>query len=426
MPDSEPFARLSWQRHGGESVEPALLEVDSVFGGRTSSESRPESMLIESENAAAMARLTETHAGKIDLIYIDPPFLTGRAYRARVGRGEDSRRPDQWQTIPGYTDEWDDGGQYLSTLLPRLRLMHQLLSDRGSLYVHLDWHASAYVRVMLDEIFGPDRFLNEIVWVYHGPSPIRSAFNRKHDTLLVYTKTENYTFNADAVRVPYSDSTVKTFASSDKAGFGKKPDLARGKVPEDWWYFPVVARLHTERTGYPTQKPEALLERIILASSNPNDLVADFYCGSGTAAVVSARHGRRWIACDTSRLAVWTTARRLLLDDPDASFRLLRSADSHPDELRPTWSLSEDGSTLSLSGMDGSSSPQPFPDNLLLWEIDPDHRGQAFRGRQRVVRPIGDDSIRLELELGEVSRESGQVAVRVVDTTGGEGKAILQ
>jgi hypothetical protein len=164
----------------------------------------------------------------------------------------------------------------------------------------------------LDEIFGRERLVNEIAWVYHGPSPVRRAFNRKHDTLLVYTKTADYTFNADAVRQPYNESTVKTFASSPRAGFGKVPNLARGKVPEDWWYFPVVARLHGERTGYPTQKPEALLERILRASSNPGDLAADFFCGSGTLPLVAERLGRRWLAGDLSRRAIHTTKKRLI------------------------------------------------------------------------------------------------------------------
>ena len=200
----------------------------------------------------------------------------------------------------GYPDDWGDLDHYLDMLYPRLVLMHRLLAKTGTLYLHLDWHANAYARILLDEIFGADRLLNEIIWVYHGPSPIRSAFNRKHDTILAYTKSQDYTFNVDMVRQPYNSNTVKTFASSTKAGFGKVPDLARGKVPEDWWYFPVVARLHSERTGFPTQKPEALLRRIVLASSNPGDLVADFFAGSGTLGSVAGRCGRDFILSDVT------------------------------------------------------------------------------------------------------------------------------
>ena len=148
-------------------------------------------------------------------------------------------------------------------------LARDLLTDSGTLYVHLDWHAVHYIKVELDRLFGRARFLNEIVWCYHGPSPIRSAFKRKHDTILVYTRSANYFFDADAVRMPYDPATVKTFASSPRAGFGKTPDLARGKVPEDWWYFPVVARVHSERVGYETQKPEALLDRIVRGIQPP-------------------------------------------------------------------------------------------------------------------------------------------------------------
>ncbi|MGA9533989.1 MAG: site-specific DNA-methyltransferase [Anaerolineales bacterium] len=368
-----------------------------------------------------MARLTDKYEGRIDLIYVDPPFLTGRAYSARVGRGEDSRRPDEWKTVSGYTDEWDDGGQYLSTLLPRLEMMHRLLSPSGSLYVHLDWHASAYVRVLLDEIFGPDRFLNEIVWVYHGPSPIRSAFNRKHDTILVYTKSKDYTFNADAVRVPYSKSTVRTFASSSKAGFGKKPDLDRGKVPEDWWYFPVVARLHNERTGYPTQKPEALIERIVLAATDPGDIVADFYCGSGTTAVVAARHQRRWIACDAVPLAIWTTVRRLLLNQSDPEFALLKQGASGPASLGVEWTVDQANCTVQLQKLESSNAPQPFPGNVAFWEIDPNYDGGVFRGQYRAVRELGSDSIPLNLSISSTTERFSTIAVRAVDTVGEVG-----
>ena len=231
----------------------------------------PVNQLILGDNLPVMSALLPEFRGRINLIYADPPFFTNRHYPMRIGRGEDSRRPQEWQLAEGYPDHWTNIDSYLDMLYPRLKLMHELLAPTGTLYLHLDWHASAYARLLLDEIFGAERLLNEIVWVYHGPSPIRSAFNRKHDTILVYTKSEEYTFNVDDVRQPYDPTTVKTFASSPKAGFGKIPNLARGKVPEDWWYFPVVARLHSERSGYPTQKPEALLERIIRASSNPGD-----------------------------------------------------------------------------------------------------------------------------------------------------------
>ncbi|MCK4742096.1 MAG: site-specific DNA-methyltransferase, partial [Anaerolineales bacterium] len=295
----KPFARLEWDRSSAAKLKPAELQLWSeAFPQPIQPNTSAQGRIIHGENASVMMALVEEFEGQIDLIYADPPFLTGKAYRARIGQGEDSRAPKSWRTTQGFHDNWSDGAAYLDMLFPRLQLMHNLLSESGTLYLHLDWHASAYARVLLDEIFGPDRLINEIVWVYHGPSPIRSAFNRKHDTILAYTKSKEYTFNADDVRVAYNPSTIKTFNSSPLAGFGKKPDLGRGKVPEDWWYFPVVARLHKERTGYPTQKPEALLERIILASSNPGDLVADFFSGSGTAVSVAARLKRRWLACD--------------------------------------------------------------------------------------------------------------------------------
>ncbi len=229
------------------------------------------------ENLALLEAQANAWAGRFHLLYLDPPFGSGKVYAARVA-GEAGR---QAQAVDAYRDDLDFDA-YLAWLYRRLAFARDLLCASGTLYVHLDWHAVHYVKVELDRLFGRERFLNEIIWCYHGPSPIRTAFKRKHDTILVYTRAKDYFFDADAVRVPYDASTVKTFASSPKAGFGKVPDLARGKVPEDWWYFPVVARVHSERVGYETQKPEALLARIIRASSRPGDLVGDFFAGSGT------------------------------------------------------------------------------------------------------------------------------------------------
>jgi len=372
-----------------------------------------------------MAALLPDFESKIDLIYADPPFLSGKAYAARVGRDEDSRRPSEWNTIEGYSDTWPDGAAYLDMLYSRLRLMYKLLSGTGTLYLHLDWHASAYARVMLDEIFGPGRLLNEIIWTYHGPSPIRTAFKRKHDTILAYTKSKHYTFNADAVRVAYDPKTVKTFASSRKAGFGKKPDLERGKVPEDWWYFPVVARMHSERTGYPTQKPEALLERILKASSNPTDLVFDPFCGSGTTAAVASRLGRNWIASDANPLAVQTSYRRLLLAAQTAPFTLWQADDgTQRSALRPSISVSASGlvATVKLEGAsDAAEIPAGFPDNIVLWEVDWNFDGRVFQSQSQAVRQWKGNRIDLELCQEFAKPGSRMIAVRAVDAAGNSG-----
>ncbi len=336
------------------------------------------------DNLAVMWALLPEYEGQVDLIYADPPFFTQKRFPARIGRGEDSRRPQDWKLAEGYPDAWPSLDAYLEMLYPRLALMQRLLSPHGTLYLHLDWHASAYARLLLDELFGAERLLNEIVWVYHGPSPIRSAFNRKHDTLLVYTKSAEYTFNADAVRLPYNPVTVKTFASSPRAGFGKVPNLARGKVPEDWWYFPVIARLHNERTGYPTQKPEALLERIILASSNPGDLVADFFCGSGTTPRVAARLGRRFIASDCAWRAIHTTRTRLVRLPCPAPFslevesRYAQALQPPPAALAPV--AQRRGESIALNA-------EALPD-LDYWEVDPAWDGSLFRSAAQAVRPL--------------------------------------
>lgn len=381
----------------------------------------PGNRLILGDNLAIMSALLPEYESRIQLIYADPPFFTNRRFPARVGRGEDSRRPQDWKLADGYQDNWASIDQYLDMLYPRLYLMHRLLAPEGSLYLHLDWHANHYARLLLDEIFGPEQFLNEIIWVYHGPSPIRSAFNRKHDTILCYTKGKDYIFNADDVREPYNPNTVKTFASSPKAGFGKVPDLKRGKVPEDWWYFPVVARLHGERTGYPTQKPEALLERIILASSNPGDLVADFFCGSGTTACAASKTGRNFIASDATWRAVHTTRSRLVRSRAQ-SFTLERDSrlpeliQPAADNLVPEICLDSANARVVLKSV---------PPNLEYWEIDPDYDYQVFRSAAQAVRPLKKAEIRNELELKPVD-PGKRAAVRLLYTNGDQKQTIIE
>ncbi len=385
----------------------ASLIRDSIIypNGLGYPSSECKNRLILGDNAAVMSTLLAEYEGRINLIYADPPFFTNRKYSARIGRGEDSRKPDDWRLADGYHDHWDGLDSYLDFLYQRLALMYRLLAPDGTLYLHLDWHADAYARLLLDELFGADHLLNEIIWAYHGPSPIRTAFNRKHDTILAYVKGDKYTFNVDAVREPYNLNTVKTFNSSPKAGFGKVPDLARGKVPEDWWYFPVVARLHSERTGYPTQKPVALLERIVLASSNPGDLVADFFCGSGTTAFVSARHGRNFIACDETFRALHTTRVRLAVSQ--APFSLERDSNF-------TFPISPAPKSTKLRVKDDCVALQTNLD-LDYWEVDPDWDGITFRSAAQARRPVRSGEIPGQLKI----KVGSNVCIRLV-TAGGK------
>ncbi len=405
---------LTWATKSQYTVPPAALEMDALVypQGAGYPTENPGNRLILGDNLQVMSAMLAELRGSLHLIYADPPFFTNKRYPMRIGRGEDSRKPKDWQLAAGYPDHWTDLDAYLDMLYPRLKLMYELLAPTGALYLHLDWHASAYARLILDEIFGAERLLNEIVWVYHGPSPIRSAFNRKHDTILVYTKSESYTFNVDAVRQPYHPVTVKTFASSPKAGFGKVPDLERGKVPEDWWYFPVVARLHNQRSGYPTQKPEALLERIILASSNPGDLVGDFFCGSGTTAVVTGRLGRRFIVGDVSFRAFHTTRARLVAGGSPA-FATQHSVGIKP--WRPDNTLSD---AVKLKLGQGVVTLESEKLELIdYWEIDPAWDGKIFRSAAQAVRPRKKGLIPNQLSLPHTSTDL-PVCARIVDVHG--------
>ena len=397
---------LTWRGKGVAQVRPASLVTDSIIfpNGAGYPSLQPGNRLIQGDNLGVMSALLPEYEGKINLIYADPPFFTNRKYPARIGRGEDSRKPTEWQMAEGYHDDWQDLDSYLDFLYLRLAVMYRLLAPNGTLYLHLDWHADSYARLLLDEIFGADRLLNEIIWTYHGPSPIRRAFNRKHDTILVYVKNDHYTFNVDAVREPYNENTVKTFNASPRAGFGKVPDLERGKVPEDWWYFPVIARLHRERTGYPTQKPVALLERIILASSNPGDLIADFFSGSGTTPFVASRQGRSFIACDETFRALHTTRSRLT--DLQTVFSIERDA-TVPPPVKPApksvkVEISDDSVCLNTKLV------------LDYWEVDPAWDGKTFKSATQAKRSVRSGEIPHELKI----KTGGSICIRLVTAEG--------
>jgi len=278
-----------------------------------------KNLLIWGDNKLVMSSLIKQGwAGKINLIYIDPPFFTGADFtvRTKIGDEEIEKEPSIIEER-AYKDTWSGGiASYLNYMYERLVLMRELLAENGSIYVHLDWHVGHYVKVMMDEIFGYENFRNEIVWFYPDtPGRTEKYFNSKHDVILWYNKSNNYVFNADDVREEILPESKERYKSPRVLGGrsyvgGKSAEI--GKVPEDVWRIPSVKGTTVEDTAFDTQKPEALLKRIILASSNPGDIVADFFCGSGTTLAVAEKLGRRWIGCDLSKFAIQVTRKRLL------------------------------------------------------------------------------------------------------------------
>lgn len=299
-------------------VRPTLFSIDDATGRQIGGWSNKliwgDNKLILSSLANGPLRKEIEDAGGLKLVYIDPPFDVGADFslNVEVGGADVTKSPSIVEEV-AYRDTWAKGvDSYLSMMRERLALIHGLLADDGMLWVHLDWHVGHYVKILLDEIFGRDRFLNEVVRVYAGGGQSKDFFPRKHDPIFVYTKSATWTFNADDVRVPYDSdykATVFTKEGSRAAGKTYKPN-DNGKIPEDWWLF--NRPYGDEIVGYPTQKPEALLERIIRVATNPGDLVADFFCGSGTTLAVAERLGRRWVGSDLGRFAIHTTRKRLI------------------------------------------------------------------------------------------------------------------
>jgi site-specific DNA-methyltransferase (adenine-specific)/adenine-specific DNA-methyltransferase len=259
--------------------------------------------------------------GAIDLIYIDPPFDSKADYRTNITLpGHDIERKPAVLEQFAYSDTWKDGTvSYLKMLYPRLVLMKELLSERGSIYVHIDWHIGHYVKLIMDEVFGKENFRNEIIWCYTGPSPAMKDFPKKHDNILRYTKLTNYIFNSDDIRIPYKAEFTHARGVHGKKDYNENEQIIRhekGKIPEDWWNdFSNISAWRNELLGYTTQKPEALLERIIKASSNENSIVADFFGGTSTTASVSEKLGRRWITSDIGKPACMIMRKRLIDND---------------------------------------------------------------------------------------------------------------
>ena len=318
---AESRATREAKKRGG--VQTPLLDIYEGNEGDTFEDGWKNKKLIWGDNLLVMGSLLEKFAGKIDLIYIDPPFATGADFSFSAQIGESDARVPKEQSIieeKAYRDTWGKGtDSFISMIYERLVLMRDLLSKKGSIYVHCDWHKSHHLRILLDEIFGMDNFLNEIIWYYTNKIPDRRKrkFTNSSDTILSYRKTEENIFahQYEKRNKPIKVSKMKKINGKkvylkDERGKGLYDERTERTV-DNVWNIPLL-HAQPEILNYPTQKPEKLLERIIKASSNEGSLVADFFCGSGTTLAVAEKLGRRWIGCDLGRWGIHVTRKRML------------------------------------------------------------------------------------------------------------------
>jgi site-specific DNA-methyltransferase (adenine-specific) len=271
--------------------------------------------IILGENLEVLPGLED---GAFQLIYIDPPFNTGRAQTRRTVQtvpDEDGDRTGfngrRYKTRllaeSSYLDDFDD---YLAFLEPRLREAHRLLAVSGTFYFHIDYREAHYCKLLLDEIFGRECFLNEIIWAYDYGARSRRRWPAKHDTILVYVKdAQRYYYDAEEVdREPYM---APGLVSAEKT--------AKGKLPTDVWWHTIVPTNGREKTGYPTQKPEGIVRRMIQASTKPGDVCLDFFAGSGTVGAVAAKLGRRYVLIDSNPEAIRIIGERLGVRPPEGA-----------------------------------------------------------------------------------------------------------
>ena len=319
----------------GAGIGAAPLQTERCFGEMKKDEWH--NLIVQGDNLQFLKTcynntdplIKDKVKGKIKLIYIDPPFATKSDFGGREGERS-------------YSDKVATS-EFVEALRERSIYLRELLADDGSIYLHLDQKMSHYVKILMDEIFGKENFQNEIIWCYREAINSTKRWNRKHDTTFFYSKNASkFTFNSNEVLQPHSSSTIEKYKYEDEKGryrlmgrgiVGSPIQSARDVSPEwektnpelvyrhylregtyavDYWMIDVINQAAKERCGYPTQKPEALLERIIKASSNQNDLIMDCFAGSGTTASVAEKLGRKWIACDFGKHAIYTMQRRML------------------------------------------------------------------------------------------------------------------
>lgn len=435
--------------------------------------------LIYGDNLQAMlALLAEGYEGKINLIYIDPPFFSQANYSHRVPiAGAATGQEVPVIERPAYQDTWAGGlDAYLDMLYPRLQLMKKLLAPDGSIYVHLDASISHYIKVIMDEIFGPDAFQREIIWRIGWISGYKSAVRnwvRNHDTLLFYVKNPGkFTFNKEYLPYPpdyrrrgNQQTTGKGYPMEDVWNANPLEFQLKGEESLDSIQIKSFSR---EKTGFATQKNKSLLQRIIKASSNPGDLVADFFCGSGTTLVVAEKLGRRWLGCELGQVGIQVTRKRLVAEgagpfliETIRSNRIesklppcvthTRTASVIASDNRPQLSLNKPAVTRLASsqlqitvglkaynlpdGSDNNTSIEKGEWEALMakarenfaflidyWAVDWNYDGQIFKSQWQAWRDYGKNEQNLPVQATAILEPElpRTIAVQVIDVFGNE------
>jgi len=385
------------------------------------------------DNLHAMVHLIKDGMkGKIDLVYIDPPFFSGSDYKRRITVGKGEEKLVFYNHA--YGDIWEDGIlDYLMMISTRIFLIRELLSDRGTIYVHVDGRTSHYLRLILDQVFGEERFLNEIIWSYKSGGAGRRSFSKKHDNILVYTKTKDYIFNPQREKSynrgmkPYRFKNVTEY--QDDLGWYTLVNM------KDVWSVDMVGRTSSERVGYETQKPEALLRRIIMASSNEDSIVADFFMGSGTTIKAAQDLGRGWIGGDTSVHSVVTCKGRL---GPEVGLKFYHMKEWNDSRLNFRAEAGKRGKSLELLiqdihldkesiGRDASDPdlamrlleecPQAYIDYLGLYGVN--------KHRETIGEWYGQE-VELEILLEDLPQDYGRIMIRMIDIFGNVAERELE
>lgn len=405
--EKRPLVSLS-----AEKVYPYLLNDDYVeLKEILPANNLTTGRLIKGANIDVMQALINTgYGGKLDLIYLDPPYFSASNYHSKLKVGSKDNPEIIKRQV--FSDSWKGLEAYLSYIYKVLELSQKLLSNQGSIFVHLDWHASHYVKILLDEVFCMDNFINEIIWCYGGGSNAKRHLQRKHDNIFWYGKSEEYIFNPEYR--PYTEKTKERGLTKVK---GSKYVLREhGALMQDWWIDinKILSPTAYENLKFPTQKPLALINRIIKMASNEDSLIGDFFLGSGTTAEAAELLKRNWIGCDNSNIAIQTAHLRLL-NSQSSPYQIegFDPANYSVPDAEIIFKPDRDGWFINLN-----MTKEVLNKNVAFWEIGVDEADTFCSLLQLVRHDRKNEDLLSQITIKNIPENIKKVAVKIHDFRG--------